>query len=413
MAPMNRNREGIAERRVTDRDIAMTRIPVIDPRRGGGYFRRSELDRIIPPVDTSAMEFQAVAFNFPNYHPSPAQERYFGKDWTEWQLVDRAKPLFPGHLQPKRPLWGAFNEADPSWAEQEIDAAADAGIHAFMIDWYWYDGTQILQEQLEQGMLKALNRDRLKFAIMWANLDWNNQYPPPATANNYWDCATLYKQKYSPADMDRIVDYWLEHYLLQSNYWRLNGQPVVQIYDIDHLLKTYSPGELRGVFDRMRDRCVRGGAGALHLQTCGYTAGKTPLKELGLDSATHYHTFDRHFGSFQINTFADGARQSIALWEETAKTIDVPYFPDCPVGWDNSCRFGEKTNVFVERTPDQYELLLEGAKRHLAGHAPIAPVVFLSAWNEWSEDHYLLPDDLHGYGYLEAVRRQFGGRGQR
>jgi hypothetical protein len=51
--------------------------------------------------------------------------------------------------------------------------------------------------------------------------------------------------------------------------------------------------------------------------------------------------------------------------------------------------------------------MLEGAKRFLAATPSVDPVIFLSAWNEWSEDHYLLPDTIHGYGYLEAVRRQF------
>lgn len=386
------------------------RIPRVDPRvtQGSGYFNRQELDQISPVVDTTGIKFQAIAFNFPNYHPSPAQEKYFGKDWAEWQLIDRAKPLFPGHQQPKRPLWGSFNESDTGWAEQEIAAAADAGIHAFMIDWYWYNGTQILQEQLEQGFLKAANRERLKFAIMWANVDWNNQYPAVETAKDYWDCATLYKQTYSLEDMDRIVDYWLDHYLLQPNYWRLNGLPVIQIFDVDHLLKTFSASQLHRLFDQMRERCVKRGLPGLHLQTCGYTLGKTPLKSVGIDSATSYHTFDRKFGYFQVNTFADGARQSVELWEQTAKSIDVPYFPDCPVGWDNSCRFGDRTNIFVSRTADQYELLLEAAKRHAVRHHIAEPVVFLSAWNEWSEDHYLLPDEVHGYGYLQAVRRQFG-----
>ena len=200
-------------------DETRTPIPLVDPdlEPGGNYFTRRELDLLLPATQTkrSGLGYQAVAFNFPNYHPSPAQERYFGKNWTEWQLLDRAVPLFTGHHQPKIPLWGSYNEADPVWAEREIQAASDAGIHAFMVDWYWYEGTQILHEQLEQGMLKARNRDKLKFAILWANLDWRNQYPPVERAKDYWDCANLYKQTYTPADMDRVVDYWLEHYLHQ------------------------------------------------------------------------------------------------------------------------------------------------------------------------------------------------------
>jgi hypothetical protein len=43
----------------------------------------------------------------------------------------------------------------------------------------------------------------------------------------------------------------------------------------------------------------------------------------------------------------------------------------------------------------------------VAEHKTKPPLIFLSSWNEWSEDHCLLPDTVHGYGYLEAVGRQF------
>ncbi|MDR2618079.1 MAG: glycoside hydrolase family 99-like domain-containing protein [Treponema sp.] len=33
----------------------------------------------------------------------------------------------------------------------------------------------------------------------------------------------------------------------------------------------------------------------------------------------------------------------------------------------------------------------------------------MNSWNEWTETSYLEPDDLYGYGYLEAVRRVFRG----
>jgi hypothetical protein len=87
----------------------------------------------------------------------------------------------------------------------------------------------------------------------------------------------------------------------------------------------------------------------------------------------------------------------------------LPYFPEVPVGWDNTPRYGSKAHAFVNRTADQFERLLEAAKYFIASKKTDPPIIYMGAWNEWTEDHYLLPDAVHGYSYLEAVRRQFGG----
>ena len=36
-----------------------------------------------------------------------------------------------------------------------------------------------------------------------------------------------------------------------------------------------------------------------------------------------------------------------------------------------------------------------------------SPLVTINSWNEWTETSYMQPDDLYGYGYLEAVKRVF------
>ena len=380
--------------------------PALPP--GVNYFTRKKLESL---VDTSLslkdIPFQAVAFNFPNYHPSPTQEKYFGKGWTEWELLERAKPMFEGHLQPKRCLWGAFNEADPAWAEREIETASSYGISGFAVDWYWYDGIQVLQEQLEQGFLKARNRNKMRFAIMWANISWRNQYPPPDSASGYNDCPAIYEQTYSDADMDHITEYWIEHYFREPNYLRIEDQPLVQIFDVLGILKFFGVEKLRATFDRMRNRVARAGLKGLHLQAClVYIPGVTPLKAAGFDSATHYHTF-RLRTPGKTSDFAANAESAIALWKETAAKLEVPYYPDCPTGWDDSPRYTTHSHIVIHGSPDQYELFLEAAKYFVAEHKTKPPLIFLSSWNEWSEDHCLLPDTVHGYGYLEAVGRQF------
>lgn len=360
----------------------------------------------VPSLDAHS-GCEVIAYNFPAWHPSPYMERLFGPGWSEFDLARKARPLFPGHLQPKQPLWGYFNEADPAWAEREIDAAASHGIDGWMIDWYWHNGTMFYHEQLEKGFLAARNRSRLKFALMWANHDWRDVYP----AKSPEQARVLLPQTHSEQDCLRVMDYCVEHYFREPNYWRLNGALVFGIFDLSLLARQLGGSDaLQRVFGKMRERVARAGLGGLHIQSSNVHGHlEKRFREVGVDSATFYHTFGWSYGGRApggLSPYCDGAVNSIQQWKKMRDRSNVPFFPDCPVGWDDSPRFGASAHMVVQRSPDQYELLVRAARRFVEAQPP--RVVFLSSWNEWTEDHALLPDVVYGYSYLEAVRRAFG-----
>jgi len=84
--------------------------------------------------------YDVAAFVWPSYHPDDRAKIFWPDGMGEWQTVASNTPKYEGHEQPRFPLWGYINEADPYVAEMEINAAADHGVNVFIFDWYWYDG---------------------------------------------------------------------------------------------------------------------------------------------------------------------------------------------------------------------------------------------------------------------------------
>jgi len=150
---------------------------------------------------------EVIAVYYPHWHSYDHGSAWKGEGWTEWEGVKAAVPRFPGHQQPLRPTWGYFDESDPKWSAREIDLAADHGIDVFLFDWYWYSGVKNMEEALEQGFLKAANRDRMKFALMWANHHRRDQFCPDlAKERTVW-----LPSRHSPRDLERALDYCVEH----------------------------------------------------------------------------------------------------------------------------------------------------------------------------------------------------------
>ncbi len=112
-----------------------------------------------------------ASYYFGNYHPGDARNaKTKGPEWSEWELVKAAKPRFPGHQQPRVPLWGYGDESDPAVMAQKIDAAGDHGVNAFIFDWYYYNDGPFLERpidngfqlEIEKGITAAIGRDGTK-----------------------------------------------------------------------------------------------------------------------------------------------------------------------------------------------------------------------------------------------------------
>ncbi len=237
------------------------------------------------PAQAKPERPQVAVYYFPNYHPGdPSNTRMKGAAWSEWELVKAARPRFPGHAQPKVPLWGYVDESDPAVMARKIDAAADHGVDAFIFDWYFYDTGPFLNDCLDRGYLKALNRGRVKFGLMWANHDWLDLHPYKKGSQQ----KLLFPGKVSPQSFERITDHVIRDYFSEPSYWKIDGKPYFSFYDLSRLVENFgSVPATRGAGPVSRSREGRRTARRSPQRGGLGTAGLTGRKPTGQSVTAH------------------------------------------------------------------------------------------------------------------------------
>jgi hypothetical protein len=362
--------------------------------------------------------YNVAAYVWPSCHNDPRSQKILWPEGIgEWEVIKKGNPRYPGHYQPKQPLWGYEMDNDPAVVEKWIDIALDHGVNTFIYDWYWFDGGPFLESALNDGFLGAPNNKKMQFYVMWAN--HNVKY-------NYWNYhlypdneSQLWGGKTDWENFRIIVDRVITQYFGKPNYFKIDGKPVFAIFDLYNLLESFggSVDEARQALDYFDEQARKAGFEGVHFQ---YIAGGGSLRPeedarkdaqrveaIGFDSATLYN-----MGGVDQDYIVYGTN-SIAIREQFDRVYDIPFFACTSVGWDDTPRFpayGMEQTVHYNNSPTSFATLLSKAKKYADEHPDQPKLITINAWNEWVEGSYLLPDMKYGFEYLEAVRDVMEGK---
>jgi lipopolysaccharide biosynthesis protein len=349
---------------------------------------------------------RAIALYLPQFHPIPENDEWWGRGFTEWTNVTKARPLFRSHYQPHLPADLGFcdlRSSDVRLAQAELARAH--GIDAFCYYHYWFSGRRLLNRPFDDVL--RLGEPSLPFCLCWANESWSRRWLGE-------EKEILIRQEYS-ADDDEAHGRFLAHAFADPRYVRHHGRPLFLVWRPKHR------PEPRATVDRIAAAVEREGLPRPFFMGVDSHCPGTDCRDLGFDATMTFAPqlgylpgalSDRFSGRRLLRNLRKGVadgRLKIYEYDDVIASLrglrsGARAAPCAVVGWDNTPRRGEKGVVVLAATPEQFGADLRTcvalAKRWDADE----PLVFINAWNEWAEGCHLEPDQARGRAYLEQVR---------
>lgn len=360
-----------------------------------------------------------IAFYLPQYHPIPENDEWWGKGFTEWTNVTKAKPLFEGHNQPHLPAdLGFYDLRLAEVREAQADLARKYGVYGFCYYHYWFNGRRLLERPFAEVL--ATGKPDFPFCLCWANENWTRG----------WDGAehqVLVQQNYSSED-DRQHIRWLAQAFADTRYIRVDGKPIFLVY------RTARLPDPKRTTDVWRDEARRQGLGELFLvrvETYDIGSDIDPMK-IGFDASVEFMPDWRMVASDRLSLrewwtpwasalalLSQDKLEKIRAFEKTSvfqyESIIEKAMARAPAlyerfrcvspGWDNHARRPQGGgHMVVGSTPELYGKWLRSVVEDVRTRPADHQLLFVNAWNEWGEGNHLEPCRQSGHAYLEATR---------
>ncbi len=336
-----------------------------------------------------------IAFYLTQFYRTPENDLWWGKGFTEWTNVTKAKPLFAGHYQPHLPSdFGFYDLRVRETRREHIEVAKQYGIDGFCYHYYWFSGTRILNLPLD-AMLADPESD-MPFCLCWANENWTRR----------WDASDheiLIAQKHLPEDDLNFIKS-LVPFFEDKRYIHIDGKPCLLVYRPQHL------PDARKTVQIWREYCRLIGLG--DIQICAaLTHGNKDYAKFGFDSGIEFppHNLQELVNINSSIKFFDAFQGNVMQYAAIAQSyLDRTYgnarvFKTVFPSWDNSARTGDRAVIVINAIPENYEYWLSSTIDKVQQSGEGDQLIFINAWNEWAEGCHLEPDRWFGHGFLQAT----------
>ena len=378
---------------------------------------------------------RVIALYLPQFHPIPENDEWWGKGFTEWTNVAKAKPLFKGHYQPRIPAdLGFYDLRLPEVREQQAQMAKDAGIEGFCYWHYWFGkGKRLLERPFNEVL--ASGKPDFPFCLGWANETWSNKSWKDKGGRKD---AILMEQTYVESE---YVDHFYDVLpaIKDHRYITVDGKPLFVVFNpyaipnpntfIDCWQKLARENGLDGIhfvgitFNLMSVKIEAGDRKKYYYAKTDESASRLFNQVLGygfnaVNSRGQYRAELIEQGHFK-RAIIVGLNKLFGIrlltkfnYKDMIKHLFVPedkwenVYPTVLPNWDRSPRSGKEAFIYYNSTPELFRKHFKDALDLVKDKAPEHKILFLKSWNEWGEGNYVEPDLKYGHQYLDVIKEE-------
>jgi hypothetical protein len=375
--------------------------------------------------------YKKIALLLPGFHQCPFNNKWWGRGFTEWDIVHNAKPLYPGHIQPKKPI-RYYDLLDKNEIQNQYELALSYGIDSFSIYHYWSLGEKPLGRVLEHILRhKDIN---VNFSLTWANHSWTRSW-----SNNVGSLDVLLNQRY---ETTRSQLYLHAKYLATAfadhRYFCTEGKPFLQIY------KPESIPNLDWYISNLRQYIWTEYKIDLHIAAM---INNDPPASCYIDSFDSITPFNPTLSLFSPEDLFRKPRKQIPVKKFNPRTLKPEHrkilyrimdlLPSRPrfnsyhesvacsikqleniyintkfrvnpmiyCGFDNTPRYQQRARIIQRTSPMLFKAYLKETVELSLKQDTFGGLIFINAWNEWGEGMALEPSLTDGDAYLSTIRQ--------
>lgn len=367
------------------------------------------------------MNPKIIAFYLPQFHRVPENDEWWGKGFTDWVSAKKAKPLYPGHYQPRLPMnENYYNLLEKSTMQWQAKLARKYGVYGFCIYHYWFGANKQILEKPAENLLKWKDI-KINYCFSWANESWitswskikgNAWVESRNTGRNGTERGILLKQEYGDEREWESHFMYLLPFFKDKRYIKKDGKPVFVLY---------KPGEipkLKQMIIYWNELARKNGLSGVYIIGTNCSIREEKIVDAGL---LYEPSYTRQHEKYELTTkeailksireFLEKKGMDIpkfigydSIWREIIKRKQKEHiYPGGYVDFDGSPRKGRKAVITYRANPARFYKyfvqLYQMAKKNKKEY------IFLTAWNEWGEGAYLEPDRRYGNSYLKAIKR--------